>query len=65
MTTEEKNGKLKKWLFFQKNEGTGDRILSEIIENDSDLKKAHKRYIKFTHDEMIRDLYEARIKWKR
>ena len=65
VTSEEKSGKLEKWLFFLKNEGKGDRILSEIIENDSDINKAHKRYVKFTHDEMLRDLYEARIKWKR
>ena len=65
VTNEEKNDKLKKWLFFLKKEGTGDKTLSEIIENDSDINKAHKRYVKFTHDEMLRDLHEARIKWKR
>ncbi len=52
-------------MFFLKNEGTGDIKLSEIIEKDSDLKKAHKRYVKFTHDEMLRDLYEAKIKGQR
>ncbi len=65
VTIEEKSDKLRKWLFFLKNEGTGDNKLSEIIENDTDIKKAHKRYVKFTHDEMLRDLYEAKIKGKR
>ena len=65
VTIEEKNDKLRKWLFFLKNEGTGDIKLNEIIESDSDLNKAHKKYVKFTHDEMLRDLYEAKIKGKR
>jgi len=37
----------------------------DIINNNPDMSKAHKRYVKFTHDEMMRDLYESKINWQR
>jgi len=64
--TKHKNySKLELWLNYLKKEGTEDRELMDIINNNPDMSKAHKRYVKFTHDEMMRDLYESKINWQR
>ncbi len=65
LTKQKKYSKLQMWLSFLKNEGTEEKDLMDIVNNDPEISKAHKRYTRFTDDEMMRDLYEARLKWKR
>ena len=36
-----------------------------ILDKSDDIQKAHKEYKKFTGDDKMRDLYEARLKFKR
>lgn len=35
-----------------------------MIKEDKDIKKAHEEYIKFTRDDELREIYEARMKWQ-
>lgn len=36
-----------------------------VLDKSDDIQKAHKEYKKFTGDDKMRDLYEARLKFKR
>jgi predicted transposase/invertase (TIGR01784 family) len=57
--------KLYKWLYYLKIEGKEDDTLKILLRDDMDFQKAHKNYVRFTEDEQLRDIYEARMKWER
>jgi len=56
--------KLEKWLFYLKYEGREEEKM-KILLKDNDINKAHKAYKRFTEDERLREIYEARMKSKR
>jgi predicted transposase/invertase (TIGR01784 family) len=60
-----KDDKLLKWLLFLKNEGKKEELMEILIKNDPDIARAHKEYNAFTRDDELRELYEAREKWKK
>jgi len=39
--------------------------MNTILKDDPILQKAHSEYIKFTHDDELREIYESRLKYKR
>lgn len=55
--------KLEKWLFYLKYEGKEEEKM-KILLKDNDINKAHKAYKRFTEDERLREIYEARMKYK-
>jgi len=62
------NSKLSRWLNYLKMDGSGDvkmiTILNDLIEEDEDIKKAHREYQKFTQDDELREIFESRLKWQ-
>ena len=57
--------KLEKWLYYLKNEGNPeeDETMRILLKENSNLNKAHKKYLSFTMDSELVDAYEAQ--WKR
>ena len=57
--------KLEKWLCYLKNEGNPeeDETMRILLKENSNLNKAHKKYLSFTMDSELVDAYEAQ--WKR
>ena len=55
--------KLTKWLFYLKYEGKEEEKM-KILLKDSDINKAHMVYKRFTEDERLREIYDARMKRK-
>ena len=58
------NNKLIKWLLYLKYEGQKEDMMQILIQDDTQIAKAHNEYKNFTQDEKLRELYEARIRWK-
>ena len=52
--------KLAKWAFFFPNEGREGKEI--LIKNDCVMKNAHQAYQKFTADDQMRQIHEAREK---
>ena len=57
--------KIQKWLAYLKTEGKEDDIMTILIQEDKEIEEAHKIYKKFTQDEEMLELYEAREKFKK
>ena len=57
--------KLFRWLKFLSNEGKDENLMKTLINEDKDIAQAHEAYEKFTNDKVLRDIYEAREKWKK
>jgi hypothetical protein len=36
-----------------------------LLKDDNDMQKAHDEYQRFTEDNQLREIYEARVKWER
>lgn len=53
-----------KWLAFFKFEGRKEAIMETIIKDEPILEKAHEKYNRFTSDEELMAVYEARIKYQ-
>jgi hypothetical protein len=64
LETDRFDSKLKKWLAFLKYEGKDAEKIKNII-SDDDINKAHWEYEKFTHDDKMKSLNEAHLKWLR
>jgi predicted transposase/invertase (TIGR01784 family) len=62
-------GKLKKnldhWITYFLYEGKEDKSMEVLLHNDPVFYKAHKQYEDFTRNDELREIYEAREKWKR
>lgn len=61
----EKDKRLCHWLHYLKNEGTEDKTMKVLLNENENIAKAHERYIAFTRDEELVEAYEAREKWKK
>jgi predicted transposase/invertase (TIGR01784 family) len=57
--------KIQKWLTYLKVEGKEDNIMTILLQEDKDIREAHNVYKKFTRDEQMLELYEAREKFRR
>jgi predicted transposase/invertase (TIGR01784 family) len=58
--------KLQIWFNYLLLEGKGkEESMKGILDKNDDIKKAHKEFKKFTADDKMRELYEARLKKKR
>lgn len=58
------NSKLKHWMQYFKKEGRTEDM-ETLLESDPDIKKAHNVYREFSQNSEYREIYEARMKWKR
>lgn len=56
-------GHLRKWIDFFSKEGKEDMTI--LLKDDPVLEKAHESYEKFTKNDQLLEMYEAREKWKR
>lgn len=56
---------LEKWLLFFKQEGQSEETMKTILHDDPIFIRAHNEFRKFTDDELMRDMYENRIKAQR
>ena len=61
----EMTGKISKWMLFLKYEGSNEKMIKTLLEGDSDMEKAHEKYVSFTQDDDMRRLYRARLKARR
>ncbi len=60
------NQDLKFWFKYLTLEGQNqEEKMKGILDEKEEFKKAHEEYKKFTADKKMRDLYEARLKFKR
>ncbi|MBN2533531.1 MAG: PD-(D/E)XK nuclease family transposase [Spirochaetales bacterium] len=59
------NTKIQRWLVYLKSEGKEEDIMTILIREDKEIEEAHKICKKFTRDEEMLELYEARQKFKR
>ncbi len=63
------SGQLEQWLLYLEYEGKPDdsarKVVKEVMKMNPDIKSTHKRYKQFTSSKEMRDLYEARLKYKR
>ncbi len=62
--TESVKKKLENWIKFFLYEGKGEEEM-KILLKDEDIKRSHEVYEKFTEDDELKDMYEARLKWLR
>lgn len=63
-TTELKTA-LERWMFFLRFEGKSEVDMNILLKDDLSIQKAHNEYKKFTEDEKLRDIYEAREKFRK
>ena len=56
---------LQDWLEFFKKEGQEDDAMKTLVSENEIIKKAHDRYKSFTRSDELREVYEAREKYKR
>ncbi|MBF9018905.1 MULTISPECIES: Rpn family recombination-promoting nuclease/putative transposase [unclassified Oceanispirochaeta] len=57
--------RLQKWMWYLKEEGNlEENDMNIILKDDPVFEKAHNTFRKFTADEMLREKYEARMKWE-
>ena len=60
---------LKNWLAYFKDEGKEEKIMktvmNTIMKNNPAIKKAHNEFKKFTEDEKLMDIYQARMRRQR
>jgi len=59
------NTKIQKWLTYLKSEGKEEDIMKILIQEDKEIEKAHNIYKKFTKDNEMLELYEAREKFRK
>jgi predicted transposase/invertase (TIGR01784 family) len=59
------NELLRSWFEYLISEGKEEDKMKGVLDKNDDIQKAHKEYKKFTGDDKMRDLYEARLKFKR
>ena len=57
--------KIRKWLTYLKTEGKEEDIMKILIQEDKEIEKAHNIYQKFTKDEELLEIYEAREKFRK
>jgi predicted transposase/invertase (TIGR01784 family) len=53
---------LRKWIEYFNKEGKEDMTI--LLKGDPIIHKAHNAYAKFTGDDNLKEMYEAREKWK-
>ena len=53
------------WLEFFKKEGQEEDAMKTLVSENEVIKKAHDRYESFTRSDELREIYEAREKYKR
>ncbi len=56
--------KLIKWLLYMKYEGRKEDLMQILIKDDTEITKAHNEYKNFTQDKKLREIYDARVRWK-
>ncbi|MDC7234682.1 MAG: Rpn family recombination-promoting nuclease/putative transposase [Spirochaetales bacterium] len=57
--------RLQKWMWYLKEEGNlGEDDMNIILKDDPVFEKAHDTFRKFTTDEMLKEKYDARMKWE-
>ena len=63
------SGHLDQWIVYLQYEGRTDKpsvdIVEKVVAMNPDIKSTHKRYVKFSNSEELREVYEARIKYQR
>ena len=60
---QKKFSSLEKWMYYLKFEGEKDMKI--VIQDDPIIAKAHKKYVEFTQDDRMRELYEGQIEYER
>ncbi len=53
-----------KWMAYFKYEGQEEGIMETIFGDDPIIMKAHNRYVQFTQNDELLEIYEARLKWQ-
>ncbi len=56
---------LERWIAYLKYEGMEDTTMKLVIKDDPVFEKAHEEYSRFTEDDAMREMYEAREKWRK
>ena len=54
---------LEKWMYYLKFEG--ERDMKIVIQDDPIIAKAHEKYVEFTQDKRMREIYEGQIEYER
>lgn len=65
VTDDVKNSHLGMWSQYFIHEGQESENMKTLLKNEPIIQKAHNEFKKFTADERLRDIYEARLKWQR
>lgn len=65
MTSGELKDKLSHWITFLRSEGKEEDSMQTLLNEDMDIKRAHQIYNDFTANSEMRELYEAREKWRK